>query len=209
MDIQFFGANCVRIANKKATLVFDDNLSELGAKSVTKSGDVALFTGVHEPVSAEVRLSIDFPGEYEVADISVRGVQARAHIDEEGKRTAVMYRLMMDDIRVAVVGHVHPDLTEAQLELLGVIDVLIIPVGGNGYTLDSIGALKLIKKIEPKIVIPTHYDDKDLKFEVPQQALTDALTGLSMEVSETVERLKLKSTDIDETTKLIVVERSK
>ncbi len=209
MDIQFFGANCVRIANKKATLVFDDNLSELGAKSVTKNGDVALFTGVHDSPKAEVRLSIDFPGEYEVADISVRGVQARAHIDEEGKRTAVMYRLMMDDIRVAVVGHVHPDITEAQLELLGVIDVLVIPVGGNGYTLDSIGALKLIKKIEPKIVIPTHYDDKDLKFQVPQQTLTDALTGLSMEAAETVERLKLKASDLDETTKLIVVERSK
>ena len=48
------------------------------------------------------------------------------------------------------------------------VDVMFVPVGGNGYTLDGVGALKLIKKVEPKLVVPTHYDDAMLQFPMPQ-----------------------------------------
>ena len=106
-----------------------------------------------------------------------------------------------------MLGHIYPDLNETQLEELGRVDVLIIPVGGNGYTLDSLGALKLIKKIEPKIVIPTQYADKALKYEVPAQNLEDALKGLTMEPKETVPKLKIKPGDFDDTTSLVVLER--
>jgi len=208
MDIQFYGANCVRIANKKASLVFDDTLAQLGQKAVLKKDEIAIFTHAHEAPAAEVKLVIDGPGEYEVSEVMIAGIQTRAHMDEDGQRTATMYKVLMDDIRIGVLGHVHPDLTDDQLEQLGVIDVLFVPVGGNGYTLDSVGALKLIKKIEPKIIIPTHYEDKVLKYEVPQQPLETAISGLSMEVAETVDKLKLKSSDVGETTRLIVLNRS-
>jgi L-ascorbate metabolism protein UlaG (beta-lactamase superfamily) len=205
MEIQYFGGNCLKIANKKVSIVFDDNLKALGKKPVTQKGDVAVFSGPHTDLDQEVRLMIDYPGEYEVADVSISGVQARAHMDEEGKRTAVMYRFDMDDIRVAVLGHVHPDLTNAQLEQLGVIDVLVVPVGGNGYTLDGIGALKLVKKIEPKIIIPTHYAETGLNYEVPQQELKDALQSLAIEPVETVEKLKLKVAEVGETQRVLVL----
>src|SRR4051812_13704075 len=122
MDVQFYGANCLRLSNKKASVVFDDNLAELGVSSITKQGDIAIFTGVHGEPGVAVKLVIDYPGEYEVSNVSIRGVAARAHLDAEGKN-AVMYRLLMDDLRIAVVGHVYPDLTEDQLEALGTIDV--------------------------------------------------------------------------------------
>lgn len=104
-------------------------------------------------------------------------------------------------------GHVHPDLSSAQLEALGTIDVLIIPVGGNGYTLDPIGALKLIKEIEPKLVIPTHYHDNAIKYPVTQQPLEEALKALSMEPNETVAKLKVRSGDLGDLTQLVVLER--
>lgn len=208
MDIQFYGANCIRIANKKASLVFDDNLASLGQKPVVKKDEIALFTGEHPAVETEVKLLVDGPGEYEVSEIMITGVQTRAHMDEDGQRSATIYKVLMDDIRIVVLGHVHPDLTDAQLERLGVVDVLFVPVGGNGYTLDGVGALKLIKKIEPKIIIPTHFEDKALKYEVPQAPLDTALAGLSMEVAETVDKLKLKHADIGEATRLVVLNRS-
>lgn len=206
MEIQYFGANCVRLSTKKATIVVDDTLAELSGKSVTKNGDIALFTGPHGQPKSDVKISIDQPGEYEVSDISIQGIPAKAHVDENGKN-ATIYRIVADDIRIAIVGHVYPDLSSSQLEALNTIDVLCIPVGGNGYTLDPIGALKLIKEIEPKIVIPTHYDDKDLTYVVPQQTLEDAIKGLSMEPQETVTKLKIKSGDIGETTQLVIVEK--
>ena len=208
MDIQFYGANCVVISSKQARVVVDDSLAELGSKSVGKAGDVALFTGPHNQPGQEPKLIIDQPGEYEVSGISIYGIAARAHMDEESKKTVTMYKLVSDDVNILIIGHVYPELNDEQLEAIGMVDVMFVPVGGNGYTLDGIGALKLIKKVEPKLVIPTHYDDVSLNFEVPQQPLDQALKALAMEPKETTVKLRLKSGELGDVTQLVVLEKS-
>jgi len=208
MDIQFHGANCITLATKQIRLVIDDNLADLGAKSVTKEGDVALFTGAHGDPSHKPMLLIDHPGEYETASVSIYGMPARAHIDEEGQRAATMYKINAEDLTILVTGHIYPELSDAQLEAIGIIDVMFVPVGGNGYTLDPVGALKLVKKIEPKLVIPTHYADAKLNFPVSQQDLDQALQAMAMEPKDTLAKLRVKPTELGETTQLIVIERS-
>lgn len=208
MDVQFYGANCVVISGKQARLVIDDNLASLGAKSVSKDGDIVLFTADTGSAPADAKIVIDQPGEYELSGVSIYGIAARAHMDEEGRRSATMYKLVLDDTSVLVTGHIYPELSDSQLEAIGMVDVMVVPVGGNGYTLDGVGALKLIKKVEPKVVIPTHFDDKGLAFPVPQQPLEDALKALAMEPKETVAKLKLKSSEFGDTTQLVVVEKS-
>jgi hypothetical protein len=207
VELQYFGGNCVKLSTKKASVVIDDTVADIGGKGVTKTGDVCLFTTVHGQPAVAPKFVIDQPGEYEVSDISVQGIAARSHIDEAGKTNATMYRLIIDDLRIAVVGHVYPSLSNTQLEDLNTIDILIIPVGGNGYTLDPIGAMKLIKDIEPKLIIPTHYDDKSLNYPVPQISLEEAIQGLSMEVHETVPKLKIKHGELSDVTQLVVLER--
>jgi L-ascorbate metabolism protein UlaG (beta-lactamase superfamily) len=159
------------------------------------------------PELKEAKFSADMPGEYEISGVIIHGVGARSHMDEDSKKTGVIYTIEADDIRVAVAGHIYPELSEAQLEQIGMIDLLIVPVGGNGYTLDGVGALKVVKQLEPKIVIPTHYADKQIKYDVPQQELADALKGLAMEPAETVEKLKIKPLELTDSTRLIVLER--
>jgi hypothetical protein len=44
MELQFYGANCIRLTTKKASIVIDDNLVDLGLKSVTKPGDIAMIS---------------------------------------------------------------------------------------------------------------------------------------------------------------------
>lgn len=207
MELQYYGGNCVKISTRKATIIIDDNLAELGQKSVTKPGNIALFTAAHGEPAAEVALAIDQPGEYEVSDVSIMGIAARAHIDVDEQANATIYRLVAEDIRLCVLGHVYPELNDSQLEAIGTVDVLIVPVGGNGYTLDGIGALKLIKKIEPKLIIPTHYADAALNYPVPQQELEEALKNLAMEATDTTPKLKLKPADITDVTHLVVLER--
>ncbi len=207
MDMQYYGANCIRLSSKKATIVIDDNLADLGLKTVTKAGDIVLFTGAHGEAAADPKLVIDQPGEYEVSDISVTGIAARSHLEEAGSLDSTIYKLVIDDLRVAVMGHIYPELSDAQLEALGMIDVLFVPVGGSGYTLDAIGALSLIKKIEPKLVIPTHFADKAISYPVPQASLEDALKNLSMEPRETVAKLRIKPAELSDITQLVVLER--
>ncbi len=120
-----------------------------------------------------------------------------------------MFKIAASDQNVLIVGHIQPQLSEAQLENIGIVDVLIVPVGGNGYTIDPIGALALIKAIEPKVVIPTHFDDSDLKYPVPQQSLIEALKILSMEPKETVIKFKFKPNELSDVTQLITLEKSK
>lgn len=207
MDLQYHGANCLTLGLKGARVVIDDNLADIGGKSVLKAGDIALYTHAHGDPAAETKLTIDQPGEYEVSDVSIYGIPARAHMDEEGQHTATMYKLHTKDLNVLVTGHIYPELNDDQLEAVGMVDVMCIPVGGNGYTLDPAGALKIIKKIEPKVIIPTHYDD-GLNYPVPQQTLQQALASLSMEPKETTAKLKLKGGDLGDVTELIVLEKS-
>jgi L-ascorbate metabolism protein UlaG (beta-lactamase superfamily) len=208
MELQFHGANCITLTTKNTRLTIDDNLTELGVKSVAKSDDIALFTSAHGDPTQPARLVIDLPGEYEVSGVSIYGIPARAHIDEANKKNATMYKIVAEDLKILVTGHVYPELTESQLEAIGMVDVMLVPVGGNGYTLDGLGALTLIKKVEPKLVIPTHYADKDLNFPVPQASLEDALQTIAMEVKETIPKLKLKSLELTDSSQLVVLERS-
>ncbi|HEU5004958.1 MAG TPA: MBL fold metallo-hydrolase [Candidatus Saccharimonadales bacterium] len=207
MDVQYYGGNCVKISSKKFSIVVDDNLQALGAKSVTKSTDISLRTSTLTPEHSEALFSAEMPGEYEISGAIIRGTAARAHMDEEGQHSAVIYTIEAEEARIGVIGHIFPQLSEDQLENIGLLDIVIIPVGGNGYTLDGVGALSIIKQIEPKFVIPTHYADKDLKYEVPQQELSEAIKGLGMEPSETTSKYKVRPGEPADTTKLVILER--
>lgn len=206
MELSFFGANCLRISTKKAQVVIDDNLDKLGLKPVTKPTDISLYTfsGVFAGGS---RFVADMPGEYEISGIVIHGVGARGHRDEEGSHSAVIYTIAADDLKVAVLGHIYSELSEEQLEQIGRVDIVVVPVGNSGYTLDAIGALKLIKQIEPKVIIPTHYADKAIKYDVPQIELAEALKSLAMEPSETIAKYKPRSIDLTDTARLVILER--
>lgn len=209
MEIQYFGANAIRLSTRKASIIVDDNLASLGQKPITKNGDIALFTGPHGESSPDVeeKIVIDKPGEYEVSEISIQGIPARSHLDEEGQKSATIFKITEDDTKIVVTGHIYPELSDEQLEAIGMVDVLIIPVGGNGYTLDGVGALKVIRKIEPKIVTPTHYDEKGFDYPVPQQPLSEALKALAMEPKETVAKFKVKPVELTDNTQLVILER--
>ncbi len=208
MDLQFYGANCFSLTHKGSRIVLDDNLLELGAKNVVKPGDVALFTGGAHGSAPGARLLFDSPGEFEVADISVIGIAARGHMEEAGGAGATMFKLIVGELSVLFTGHIYPELSDTQLEAIGIVDLMVVPVGGNGYTVDPIGALQLIKAIEPKLVIPSHYADKALSYPVPQQELSNALKELAMEPKETVAKLRIKPAELSDVTQLIILEKS-
>lgn len=209
MDLQYYGANCVSVTYKGVRLVVDDTLADVGGKSILKGEDIALFTGPHGIPTVALKLLADTPGEYEVGDYSIVGVSARAHIDEPtAKQAATMYKVTAGELSLLFTGHIYPDVSDAQLEAIGPVDVMVVPVGGMGYTLDAVGALKLIKEFEPKLVIPTHYSDSSLHYPVPQQELDIALKELSMEPKERISKLKLKASDLTDSTQLIILEKS-
>ncbi|HUD07691.1 MAG TPA: MBL fold metallo-hydrolase [Candidatus Saccharimonadales bacterium] len=207
MELRYYGANCLVLITKQARVVVDDNLSELGGKSILKVNDIAVYTSQHSLPQKPVKLVIDGPGEYEVSEVNIQGISVRGFMDEPDQKNATLYKLLIEDIRVLITGHIFPELSDSELGSIGTVDLLCIPVGGNGYTIDGVGALGLIKKIEPKLVIPTHYAHKSLHYPIPQQSLEEALKNIAMEPKETIQRLKIKPADLlIDNTQLVIIE---
>lgn len=208
MDIEYKGANCVTITTKKTTVIIDPRLSHVGLKDLIPKNAVVLATqnDLMSTGGGDDAVIVDRPGEYEVRDISIVGAAAERMIDHDKSQQATLYRLVVGDVRFAVVGHVAAPLTDEQLEALGVIDVVIVPVGGSGYTLDAHQAVNVVRQIDPKVVIPTHYADKALTYEVPQMELEPFVKELGAPQVEKTPKWKLKM--LPEILTLVEIERT-
>lgn len=193
-EVEYKGANCVIVSSKKASIVIDPKLSVVGLKDINVKDSIELATEARFAINSEdAKLVIEGPGEYGVADFDIRGVAAQRHLDTESDpKRSTIYRIERGDIRLAVLGNIYEKLTENQLEEIGIVDVLIVPVGGSGYTLDATGAATVTRQIDPKIVVPVHYADAALKYEVPQSDVETFTAELGAPVEETA-KLKLKS----------------
>ncbi|OJU88013.1 Zn-dependent hydrolase [Candidatus Saccharibacteria bacterium 49-20] len=193
-EVEYKGANAVVVSSKKASVVIDPKLSVVGLKDLSVKDAIELATEARFAVNSEdAKLVIEGPGEYGIADFDIRGVAAQRHLDTENDpKISTMYRIENGDIRLAVIGNIYEKLDEDQLEELGIVDVLVIPVGGSGYTLDATGAAAITRQIDPKIVIPVHYADDALKYEVPQSDVSTFISELGAPVEE-APKLKLKN----------------
>ncbi len=205
MDIEYKGGNCIIITTKQARIAVDPRLSALGLKDMAGKDDVVVATQDDFVVPTD-EVSIDRPGEYEVKNISITGVGAQRHIDTAGK-LATMYRITNNDFAIAVVGHVATPLSEDQLETLGVVDIAVVPVGGSGYTLDAHQAVAVVRQLDPKIVIPVHYADRAISYEVPQMELEPFIKELGVPVEQT-SKLKLKAGILPETLTVYELQRT-
>lgn len=215
MEIEYKGANCVVIRDKNATIVTDPTENvKMKVKELEDPNAVVLATQPSfAPAEDSVKsFIIDMPGEYEHKDVSVRGIPVKAHLaSDEAAQDATLYSIYTSGIRIAVVGHTVAPIDDDDLEALGLVDVVIVPVGGNGYTLDARDAAAIVHKMNPapKLVIPTHYDDGKTEYEVPQEDLAPFAKEMGCEIArQTVIKLK-DITKLPESTTVIALTPSK
>ena len=193
-DIEYKGANAIVFATKKVRVVFDPNLAVVGTKNVSVKDSVEVATedrfAVTDPAP---RLLLNSPGEYEVGDVAISGIPARRHIDTDadGEKSTI-YKISVGDVRGVVIGNIQPKLSDDQLEDIGVVDFAIIPVGGSGYTLDAVSASSMVRQLDPKVVIPVHYADSSINYEVPQAGVEDFMKELNANVVEAGLKWRLK-----------------
>ncbi len=194
-EIEYKGGNAVELATKYVTLVFDPKRSLVGLRDIVISGGVEVGTEKRFLTGApEYKLSIDGPGEYEVSDVAISGFRVFRQLDDPSRSAAegTFYTVDADGTRVAVLGNIENSLSEEQLDELGAVHILVIPVGGNGYSPDAEIAANLVKAIEPKIVIPVSYADSSLNYEVPQDSVDLFVQAIKAPVKEE-SKLKVKN----------------
>ncbi len=177
--ITWAGQSCFQITvsngkDHEASIVIDPFDEKIGLKVPNFSADIVLSSHGHDDHNnvGDVKgepFVIENPGEYEVKGVFVQGVDS-FHDDSLGKERGrnTIYTIEAEDIRFCHLGDFgQKQLTDEQLELIGKVDILMIPVGGK-YTIDSSEASKVIGQIEPKIVIPMHYALPKLKVELDE-----------------------------------------
>ena len=119
------------------------------------------------------------------------------HDDKHGKRrgTNRIHILDVDGLRLVHLGDLGHPLSKEDLHTLGVIDVLLVPIGGT-YTINAKQAYDLVDQLQPRVIIPMHYRLKQMGFEV-LEPLDDFLEYFP---PTTIERYPTNSIDITPST---------
>ncbi len=173
MDIYWHGQAFFRLKGKVATVAidpFDPEFTGLKLPKDTQS-DVVLMTHDHKDHSNSSAITgdpiqVSGPGEYDVKGVAIVGVEVYHDSQngaERGKNT--VYNVEIDGLNIVHLGDLGHKLSEQQIQEIGSVDVLLIPVGGV-YTIDAKVASEVVADLEPKIIIPMHYLLPGLKFDL-------------------------------------------
>ncbi|HEX3100009.1 MAG TPA: MBL fold metallo-hydrolase [Patescibacteria group bacterium] len=202
MQIHYFGLSSFKITTKDATVITDPFDKESGLTPPRGAADIIILSeklnklySATSGISGEPFLMND-PGDYDIKGVTVTGIPLKQEGDEtkDGKARYVTATLIeAEDMRILNLNHIRTfSMKEDDLDSLGEIDILIIPVGGNSV-LTAKDAAKIAHEIEPKIVIPSHYATDGLK--LPYEKVDGFIKELGGK-SETMEKLLMKKKDL-------------
>lgn len=206
MNISWYGQNCFRIIaspkekNGQVNILIDSIAKESGLRSPKMEADIMLAQEDEKNLASGAFL-VNGPGEYDVKGIFARGVSSEKN---NGQKSNTIYAIETEDVRVCHLGFLkQKELTPEQLEAIGDVDILLLPVGG-GESLTAEEALKIISQIEPKITIPMNYKIPNLKEKL--DGVDKFLKVLGIKSLPPMEKLSVKKKDLsDEEAKIVVL----
>jgi len=193
MVITYNGAEFFKVQFGNTTVAFNPISKDSKLKTSRFGADIALVSANHPDLNGVENLSfgdreplvISGPGEYETKDIFVKGLQS--HSSYGGSRLNTIYLLSLDGLNLCFLGAIDtPELKKETVEELGEIDILFVPIGGDGV-LTPAEAYRLAVSLESKLIIPMHYDDKTLKLFLKEGGVTDGA----------IEKLTVKKKDVE------------
>lgn len=216
MHITWHGQSCFQIAasprkGEQVSIIIDPFDDSIGLKVPSLMADILMVTHDHYDHSNKKAISgvpflIDGPGEYERKGIFVEGIPS-FHDDKEGKERGrnTIYTIEAEEMRICHLGDFgEKELSAEQLEKIGDIDVLMVPVGGV-FTIDAKGASKVISQIEPRIIIPMHYLIPKLKIKLDD--VDKFLKEMGRKAVTPEPKLLVKRKDLpEEETKIVVLQ---
>jgi L-ascorbate metabolism protein UlaG (beta-lactamase superfamily) len=177
MKLKWLGHSAFILTSDSGTKVLTDPYESgsydgaVGYGPITERVDVVTVSHAHPDHYCEDGLPRGFqcikePGPHQVAGISISGLKTY-HDASKGKERGrnIVYLIEMDGIRVCHLGDLGHTLSSADLQALGKVDVLLIPVGGF-YTIGPKEALAVMKSISPSITIPMHFKTDSLGFPI-------------------------------------------
>lgn len=172
MVITWFGHSCFLLEDSHGEKILMDPFNKsMGGTPFKGSVDIVTISHDHfdhnytELINPGAMI-INTPCSYESSSTRIQGIPSY-HDNMKGAKRGdnIIYIIETDDLRLCHLGDLGHMLSDKELDLLGSIDILFIPVGGN-FTIDPEIAAKLCNKIQSKLVIPMHYKVPHIDFPV-------------------------------------------
>lgn len=201
MDIQWHGLSCFTIKGKEGTIVTDPyDAKAAGLKAPSLKADIVLANSdfpLHHAIDqfGKETCIFDWPGEYESKGIIVQCIPAfdRPKEKEEGKKDQAnkvnLFVMEIDGFTVCHLSNLGHKLLPEMVEVMGDVDVLLLPVGGVGC-LNAEKAHEVLEQIDPRIVIPMYYKIPGLKLELDELGKFLKEVGLHAPASEGILKLQ-------------------
>ncbi len=170
MVISYMGAEAFKIQFGDITLAINPPSKDSKFKSTSFGSDIVLVTTNHPDMNGienasrgdKAPFTITGPGEYEIKGVFIHGLPSTSKYDGK-ERLNTIYSISLENMNLCFLGALGTtELKNDVTEELGEIDILFVPIGGNGVLSPS-EAYKVAVALEPKIIVPMHYgDDKSL-----------------------------------------------
>jgi L-ascorbate metabolism protein UlaG (beta-lactamase superfamily) len=199
MIITYLGVDFFKVQFGDTTIALNPISKDSKFKSTRFMADIALVSLNHPDMNGTENLSyngkdpvvISGPGEYEVKEVFIKGFSSKSEYGGKD-RINTIYSISLEGMNLCFLGAISDINLSAEVkEALGDVDILFLPIGGEGV-IDSAKAEKLSVEIEPKIIIPMHYGEVGIK-----DALKKYLKEAGEEDVKPIDKLTIKRKDLD------------
>ncbi|NMB34403.1 MAG: MBL fold metallo-hydrolase [Clostridium sp.] len=172
MTIKWLGHSCFLLTSQEGTRIVTDPFDEtVGYRVEAIEAEIVSTSHEHYDhnnisiIKGDAK-HIKGAGKVRIGDIEVTSVES-FHDECKGKKRGKNYifKFGIDNINICHLGDLGHVLNRKQLEEIGKVDILLVPVGGI-YTIDYNEAYEVVELIGPSVVIPMHYKTPALSFEL-------------------------------------------
>lgn len=208
MQITWFGHSFFKIEaknhlNQEVVILIDPYTDQKGAVPRNLKADLVLLSrGPADTIALSGEPAIiSSPGEYEIKGIMI--------YTQVLKKTSLVFQVSVENVAVAHLGRLGATPEKEAEELadkLGVIDVLLLPVGGHDV-LDSQGAAALASQLESRLAVPMFFNPPGGKENY--EPVDKFLKLMGQKEVERLPKLKIAKKDLPaEETKVVLLEKS-
>jgi len=212
MEITWYGHSCFRLTERNFVTVVTDpydnktigyDLLKLKAEIVTVSHDAPGHSN-SDAVKGTTHV-LTGPGEFEIGGVFITAVQTDG-VKKKDKVRNTVYVFDYDGITVAHLGDLQQIPSQSEIELLGTVNVALVPVGG-GTSLNAAKAAEVVSMLEPNLVIPMHYATPDSKIKLDD--LNKFIKEMGLGKQEAQPALKVTRNSLPSETHVVVLQYQK
>ena len=209
MKITWHGHSCFRLSARGLATVVTDPYDHqvVGYQPLNLRGNIVTVSQDNPEYNYENAVKskehvLKGPGEYEIGDVFITALRTNGKQRQPDELRNTLFVFDFDGVTVAHLGALTRVPSQSQVEVLGNVQVVLVPVGG-GNALNAAKAAEVISLLEPGIVIPMQYYTPESKLEL--DPIDKFLKEMGLGDTTPEDELSLTSSSVPDETQVVVL----